>query len=152
MFHIASLIHISFSSIILGKVWSDCGQLLFFDVFLPTLDVFSDLSLVASWYYDNHYKFATAMSVPLLLNLLFTFRQWWITEEKEDKIWSWLFLITLTWPQWRFLKVIRLLYKKDKNAISERKKLLKSLYCKIIWLLKTALITLLISMQCICIG
>ena len=67
------------------------------------------------------------MSVPLLLNLLFTFRQWWITEKEEDKKWSWLFLITLTWPQWRFLKVIRLLYKKDKNAICERKKLLTSL-------------------------
>ena len=48
-------------------------------------------------------------------------------EKKEDKRWSWLFLLTLTWPQWRFLKVIRLLHKKDQTAEKEKKKLLTSL-------------------------
>ena len=90
--------------------------MLFFDVFLPTLDVYSDASLVLPWYYENHWKFALMMSIPPLLNFGFTAYKWWSTEKKSEKKWTWVLVLLQLYQQWRALKVIYLIWKNDKRA------------------------------------
>ena len=109
----------------LGNNKSECGTMLFFDVFMPSLDVYSDLSLVVPWYLDGHPSYALMMSLPPLLNFLFSTYKWWCTEKRSEKKWSWILLLLQFYQQWKALKVIRLLWKGDKRANDAKKEMLK---------------------------
>ena len=99
----------------------------FFDVFLPTLDVYGDASLVIPWYYQGHYAYASLMTVPMVLNYLFTTYKWWSMEKASDKKWSWVLVMLQLWQQWNAFKVMRLIYKKDDRAEEKKKRTLKEL-------------------------
>ena len=99
----------------------------FFDVFLPTLDVYGDASLMIPWYYQGHYVYASLMTVPMVLNYLFTTYKWWSVEKASDKKWSWILVMLQLWQQWNALKVIRKIYKKDNRAEEQKKKMLREL-------------------------
>jgi hypothetical protein len=99
--------------------------MLFFDVVLPTLDVYSDLSLVVPWYLDGHPKYALMMTIPPLLNLGFTSYKWWSSEKSSEKKWSWLLVILQFYSQFKALQVINLLWKKDPKAHEKKKEMLK---------------------------
>ena len=99
----------------------------FFDVFLPTLDVYGDASLVIPWYYQGHYAYASLMTVPMVLNYLFTTYKWWAMEKASDKKWSWVLVMLQLWPQWNAFKVMRKIYKKDDRAEELKKRIKKEL-------------------------
>ena len=99
----------------------------FFEVVLPTVDVYSDASLVIPWYYAGHYKYAIAMSVPAVLNYAFSAYKWWSMEKKPEKKWTWALLLIQFWQQFRALKVIRLIYKQDPQASKKRQELMKEI-------------------------
>ena len=99
----------------------------FFEVVLPTVDAYSDATLVIPWYYAGHYKFAIAMTVPGVLNYAFTAYKWWSMEKRAEKKWTWALLLIQFWQQFRALKVIRLIYKKDPQASKKRQELMKEI-------------------------
>ena len=95
------------------------------DVALPTLDVFSDLSLVIGWYWNGHWNFAISMTIPLLLQFLFTVYKWMRLEKKERKCWSWIPLILQCWPQVRALRIIHLDLINNIKAETKKKELMR---------------------------
>ena len=95
-----------------------------FDVIMPTLDVYSDLSLIIPWYIAGHPTYAASMTVPLSLQFTSTIYQWIKIEKPADKKWSWIFLFLQLWPQLRALRIIHLLYKGNDKALHKRKKIL----------------------------
>ena len=101
--------------------------MIFFDVFLPTLDVYGDASLVIPWYYNGHYLYALFMTIPMILNYVFTSYKWWSLENKTDRKWSWILVVLQLWQQYRAIKIIYLLYKKDVRAHEKKKTMLKEL-------------------------
>ena len=64
-----------------------------FEVVLPSVDVYSDLSLIIPWYWNGHIKYATSMTVPLLLQFVSTIYKWFQLEKRESKKWSWTILL-----------------------------------------------------------
>ena len=94
-----------------------------FDVGLPTLDVYSDLSLIIPWFIRGHVIYGWSMTVPLLLQFISTAYKWIKMEKPEDKKWSWILLLLQLWPQWRAIRIIRLLYRNDPRAVEKKKTL-----------------------------
>ena len=94
------------------------------DVFLPTLDVYSDLSLIFGWLFGGHWKYAISMSIPVLLQFLFTIQKWIRLEKPESKKWSWLLLLLQCWPQWRAVRVMNLNFKNDRKFEEKKKELM----------------------------
>ena len=95
---------------------SEWLTLLLFDVGLPTVDVYSDLSLIISWLVYHHWRYAFGLLIPILLKFILITYKWYMIEKKEDKRWSWLLLLAQVWPQWRSLRIVHLLYENDKRA------------------------------------
>ena len=107
---------------------SECMQMMFFDVFIPTLDVYGDASLVIPWYYKGHHLYYAAfMTIPMILNYLFTTYKWWSLEKTSDKKWSWILVTLQLWQQWRAIKIIYLLFKRNPRAHEKKKQMLKEL-------------------------
>ena len=52
------------------NVIKDVLPILFFEVGLQTTVVYSDIILTLTWFRNGHWKYASAMAVPLLLNFL----------------------------------------------------------------------------------
>ena len=96
-----------------------------FDVVFPSVDVYSDLSLIIGWIVNGHWKYAISMSMPVLLQFIFTIQKWIRLEKPESKKWSWLFLFLQCWPQWRAICAMNLDFKNDKKAEAKKKELMK---------------------------
>ena len=64
------------------------------------------------------------MCVPLFLQNLATIYKWYEIEKPESKKWSWLLLLGQCWPQFRALKVIRLMYQNNPKANKKKRKLM----------------------------
>ena len=102
----------------------------FFDVILPTFDVYGDFSLILSWLIRGHPVYAGMMTVPMLLNYIFTSYKWWVMEKKkksDSRKWSWILVLLQFWQQWNVLKVIVKLVKKDDQAEEKKKTMLREL-------------------------
>ena len=97
------------------------------DVTLPSMDVYSDFSLVVGWYLNGHFKYAISMTVPILLQFLSTIYKWVRLEKRKNKIWSWPILILQFWPQWRAIQVMRLDFKNDPKAEEKKKELMREI-------------------------
>ena len=69
------------------------------------------------------------MTVPLLLQFVSTIYKWIKIEKREDKKWSWIFLILQLWPQLRAIRVIRLLYKNDPKANDQKEEFNSEVGC-----------------------
>ena len=99
----------------------------FSDVFLPTIDIWGDLSLVIIWYYSGHPVYATLMTIPLLLNYPVTIYKWWSLETTSEKKSSWFLVVLQLWQQWLAIKVIYHILKKDGTPQEKNKTALKQL-------------------------
>ena len=98
-----------------------------FNVLLPTLDVYSDLSLIIPWYLANHWKYALSMTLPLVLQFASTIYKWFQFECPKQKRWTWILLLLQLWPQWRAIRVLKLLYKNDKRHQKQQIELLRGI-------------------------
>ena len=112
-------------SVVLGSNLGDCASIMLFDVLLPITDVYGDTSLVIPWYLQGHYKFAILMTLPMLLNYIFTTYKWWSFEDSGNKWWSWMLVLLQLWQPWRAMKVMFLLYKNDDQAQAKKKVMLR---------------------------
>ena len=95
-----------------------------FDVGLPTADVYSDLNLIIPWYIHGDVIYAGAMTIPLMMQFLSTIYKWRKLEKRNDKRWSWIFLVLQLWPQVRALRWIRLFYKGHPKALEKKNKMM----------------------------
>ena len=95
------------------------------DVILPSLDVYSDISLITGWYLNGHFDYAISMTVPILLQFLSTIYKWVNLEKRQNKKWSWSLLFLQFWPQWRAICTMRFDFKNDPKAEEKRKKLMR---------------------------
>ena len=105
----------------------ECLSLMLFDVLLPIADVYGDASLVIPWYLEGHYMYAMAMTIPMLLNYIFTSFKWWSFEEKKHKWWSWILVLFQVWQPYKASKVMLLLYKNDDKAQNEKREMMRDL-------------------------
>ena len=117
----------------------------FFNLALPTVDVYSDIVLavklcshvsfvhhkrnsiyrVDSYYTYNakdHPKWATSLLIPFLFNYLLSWRAWYL-KEKESKKYTWIFALLGCYPQLVAGRIIWLLWKRPKEGIREKKHL-----------------------------
>ena len=70
------------------------------DVALPSLDVYSDLSLIIGWLVNIDAKnYALMMTVPVLLQFLSSIYKWYQIDDPKTKKWSWILVIFQCWPQ-----------------------------------------------------
>ena len=87
-----------------------------FNVSLPLLDMLTDIMLIMKWYMLGHWKFSTAISVPILLNYLFSLYTWWRMEDKVEKKWSWIFAFFAVWKEYKAVMTIREAFRDLKSA------------------------------------
>ena len=95
------------------------------DVALPSIDVYSDFSLIAGWIWRQHWTYAISMSVPLLLQFLATIYKWFKLEKRENKKWSWPLLLFQFWPQRRAIRVMNLDFKNDEKTEAKKKEMMR---------------------------
>ena len=91
---------------------------------MPSFDVYSDMSLIIGWFLTGHPIYALTMTVPISLQFLSSIYKWYQIDSPKTKKWSWILVILQFWPQFRALRVIRLLYKNDSRADEEKKKMM----------------------------
>ena len=56
------------------------------DVGLPTLDVYTDISLILGWYIAGHFNYAMAMTTPLIAQFILTAIKWYQIERSMDDL------------------------------------------------------------------
>ena len=99
----------------------------FLDVALPSIDVYTDFSLVLGWAWSGHLKYAASMSFPIILQFLSTIYNWFRLEKTENKKWSWPILLFQFWPQWRAMSIMNLDIKNDQNVEEKKKELMREI-------------------------
>lgn len=79
-------------------------KMLIFNIFLPCIDIYFDASLVLR-IYPQFWGCTLVLVSGLLLHFIFTCRAWWRLEPREQKRWSWIFLLLQIWPQMKAIQV-----------------------------------------------
>ena len=100
------------------------------NVVLPTIDVYTDASLVFDWFIRGHPVYAGMMTFPLALNYIFTTYKWWSMEKKkksDSRKWSWVLVLLQVWQQWNSIKIIYRILNRDKCAEVKKKTILREL-------------------------
>ena len=73
------------------------------------------------------------MICPVLLSMIFLLPQWWIFEKEtsiRNRIWTFLLVLILFWPQWKMLQILYMgLFKKDPDWKKEKEKLIRNIGC-----------------------
>ena len=95
---------------------------LIFDVVVPFVDNVSDLRQILEWYTTNHWKFATSMLIPFLLNVTANIYHWWKWDSNTEKKYTWLLVILQLWPIYRAIKLAYKSWKKLPGVEAEKKK------------------------------
>ena len=79
-------------------------KMLIFNIFLPCIDIYFDASLILR-IYPQFWGCTLVVVSGLLLHFIFTCRAWWRLEPREQKRWSWIFLLLQIWPQMKAIQV-----------------------------------------------
>ena len=88
---------------------------------LPTSAVYSDLALILALSH-THPIFATALSIPVIVSLLFLIPHWWTTEKTtQRRIMTLPLLLLQLWPQYIVMKLIITLWKGNQEKYLKKK-------------------------------
>ena len=100
---------------------------------IPSFDVYSDIAfsyrLFNEAYKPDTYNekkptYGGIMLIPVALATLFMIPHWWREENTlKKRICTLPLLILQLWPQWKVLKIIKLMWNKDKKWKYEKEKL-----------------------------
>ena len=80
-------------------------KLLMFNIVLPTMDIFLDITMIQKLFTNGYWGCGTLVVTGIITNSIFTSLAWWRLEPKDQKKWSWIFLLLQLWPQLRALQV-----------------------------------------------
>ena len=93
-----------------------------------TKNFFTDIPQV-NWKVENglhgpaHPKFATVLSIPVILSLLFLIPHWWRAEKTSSmRLITLPLLLLQLWPQWRVVKLILMIFKDEEKYCVKRTK------------------------------
>ena len=78
---------------------SDVTLLLLLSVVAPSCDVYSDSAFILMLATTGHLTYTAWMSLPQIVNTLFTLLLWWRLEPVQYRSWSWLLVLLQCWPQ-----------------------------------------------------
>ena len=79
-------------------------SLLLFNITMPSLDIYNDVSLLESLH-KRHWNCFSVIVAALSFNFVFTCIAWWRIEPRFQKTWSWIFLLLQIWPQLKACQV-----------------------------------------------
>ena len=79
-------------------------SLLLFSITMPSLDIYNDVSLLESLH-KRHWNCFSVIVTALSFNFVFTCIAWWRIEPRDQKTWSWIFLLLQIWPQLKACQV-----------------------------------------------
>ena len=79
-------------------------SLLLFNITMPSLDIYNDVSLLESLH-KRHWNCFSVIVTALSFNFVFTCIAWWRIEPRDQKTWSWIFLLLQIWPQLKACQV-----------------------------------------------
>ena len=79
-------------------------SLLLFNITMPSLDIYNDVSLLESLH-KRHWNCFSVIVTALSFNFVFTCIAWWRIEPRCQKTWSWIFLLLQIWPQLKACQV-----------------------------------------------
>ena len=88
-------------------------QLCLFNIIFTTWDQYSDIKFAYILFAKGHSYWSLAVISPTLTNFIFTIYSWYYFEPKNDKKYSWIFLILQLWPQICAIRIIVLIVKND---------------------------------------
>ena len=116
--------------------------LLIFNITLPSLDLYNDLTMLIWLYsYPQYLAWGIFLFTGVFLNFLFTCLVWWRIEPRQKKPWTWILLLLQVqeegqdasfrpdscflqvWPQARAVRVLLLTWRGDPTARQEKAKL-----------------------------
>ena len=80
-------------------------KLFMFNIVLPTMDIFLDITMIQKLFTNGYYGCGTLVVTGIVTNSIFTSLAWLRLEPKDQKKWSWIFLLLQLWPQLRALQV-----------------------------------------------
>ena len=80
-------------------------KLFMFNIVLPTMDIFLDISMIQKLFTNGYWGCGTLVVSGIITNSIFTSLAWWRLEPRDQKKWSWIFLLLQLWPQLRALQV-----------------------------------------------
>ena len=102
--------------------------LLFLNIILPTVDVYSDLALVIKLYFGcckSHPKWASLLLGPFLVNYTLCWFAWFTTE--KQKKFTWIAALLGCYPQLVAARIIWLLWTQPLKGMREKKHLERNL-------------------------
>ena len=80
-------------------------KLFMFNIVLPTMDIFLDINMIQKLFTNGYWGCGTLVVTGIITNSIFTSLAWWRLEPRDQKKWSWIFLLIQLWPQLRALQV-----------------------------------------------
>ena len=80
-------------------------KLFVFNIVLPTVDIFLDITLILKLFKNGFWGSGTIVVTGIVTNFIFTSLAWWRMESANQKKWSWIFLLLQLWPQLRAFQV-----------------------------------------------
>ena len=80
-------------------------KLFMFNIVLPTMDIFLDITMIQKLFTNGYWGCGTLVVTGIVTNSIFTSLAWWRLEPRDQKKWSWIFLLLQLWPQLRALQV-----------------------------------------------
>ena len=81
-------------------------QLCLFNIIFTTWDQYSDIKFAYILFVKGHSYWSLAVISPTILNFIFTAYSWYYFESKNQKKYSWIFLIFQLWPQICAIRII----------------------------------------------
>ena len=99
-----------------------------FDVLLTLADMVTDMKLMITWYLLGHWKFSTAMLIPVMTNYMFSFYTWFRIEGIEyskEKERSCIFVLLGIWKEYKAIMIMREAFKDLENAQKNKLKLIR---------------------------
>ena len=82
------------------------SQLCLFNIIFTTWDQYSDIKFAYILFVKGHSYWSLAVISPTILNFIFTTYSWYYFESKNQKKYSWIFLIFQLWPQICAVRII----------------------------------------------
>ena len=80
-------------------------KLFMFNIVLPTMDIILDITMIQKLFTNGFWGCGTLVVTGIITNSIFTSLAWWRLEPRDQKKWSWIFLLLQLWPQLRALQV-----------------------------------------------
>ena len=103
-------------------------QLFLFNIIFATWDQYSDVRFAYVLFSKGHTYWASAVITPVIINFVFTLYAWYYLEPRNQKLYTWIFLILQLWPQFCAFRIITLILR-NKSEWKKNKSMMERSVC-----------------------